>query len=250
MKILVSVKRVPDYETKVRPRADGKGIETAGLRWIMNPFDEIAVEEAVRLKEKKHFSEVVVVTFGPAECVEQLRKALAIGADRAIHVQLDGECDSDLAARLLQALYNREQPRLVLMGKQAIDSDAGQTPQLLATYLDIAHGSFASAIAVEGDAALTVTREVDGGLETVRLPLPAVVSTDLRLNTPRYVALPGILAAKKKPLETVAAATLGVELTTKVRVRQLSLPPQRGRGRMVSGAEELVRVLRDEAKVL
>jgi electron transfer flavoprotein beta subunit len=249
MKILVPIKRVPDYAVKVKIAADGSGIETEGVKWIANPFDEIAVEEALRLRESGVAEEVVVVTIGPEGAEQQLRYGMAMGADRGIHVIHNGELDSDLASRVLVALAKREEFPLIILGKQSIDSDANQTGQLVATRLGRALATFASRVVIEGDSAV-VTREVDGGLETIRIPIPAVITTDLRLNEPRYASLPGIMKAKKKPVEQITMETLGVSPTVAVRVRRLSLPAKRGAGRKVADVAELVQVLRDEAKVL
>lgn len=249
MNILVPLKRVPDYAVKVKVKADGSGIETDGIKWIANPFDEIAVEEALRLKEAGVASEVVVITIGPEAAEQQLRYGMAMGADRGIHVVYDGELDSDLASRILAAVAKQGDYPLVILGKQSIDSDANQTGQLLAMRLERSLASFASRVVVEGTVAV-VTREVDGGLETVKIPLPAVITTDLRLNEPRYASLPGIMKAKKKPVEQLTVEQLGVTATTAVRVHRLSLPQKRGAGRKVADVAELVRVLKEEAKVL
>ena len=255
MKILVPVKRVPDYEAKITVKADGSGIESGNLKWIMNPFEEIAVEEAVRLKEARakagQNTEVLICSIGGAACSEQIRKGLAIGADRGVLVEYDGIIDSDLAARVLAELCRREAPDLVLVGKQAIDSDAAQTPSNLARRLKWPLASFASKLPlVEGAATFHVTREVDGGLETVELELPAVISTDLRLNTPRYVALPGIMAAKKKPLDSLPIAQLGIDLGLKSEMVRLHPPIKRVGGRRVKSVTELVSALKSEFGVL
>ena len=239
MKILVPIKRVPDYEAKIKVKADGSGIETDGIKWIVNPFDEIAVEEALKLKEAGKATEVVVTLVGPADAQQQLRYAMAMGADSGVHVVYDGAVDSDLASR-----YG-----LVIMGKQAIDSDASQTPQLLAARLDLPQACFASKVVIDG-ATATVTREVDGGLETIKVAVPCVISTDLRLNTPRYASLPGIMKAKKKPLEEIPLATLGLDLAPKVVVKKMSPPPKRKGGKKVESVEALVKALQEEAKVL
>lgn len=249
MKVLVPVKRVPDYQAKVKVKADGSGIETSGIKWIVNPFDEIAVEEALKLKEAGTASEVVVVGIGPDDVATQLRYAMAMGTDSGILVKYDGTIDSDLASRVLAAVYQRGEYGVVLMGKQSIDSDANQTAQLLAARLDLPQACFASKVEI-ADGNATVTREVDGGLETDRLPLPCIISTDLRLNTPRYASLPGIMKAKKKPLEEIALADLGVDTTPKVRVLRMSPPPQRQAGKKVESVEALVKALQEEAKVL
>lgn len=250
-RILVTIKRVPDYETKIKINADGSGIQTDGIKWIVNPFDEIAVEEAVRIKEARPDVEIVVAAIGPAGATEQLRTALAIGADRAVLVVSDAPVDSDAAARVFAEIYKKEACDLVILGKQAIDSDANQTGQILAALLDIPQATFASKLVLDelGQSA-TVTREVDGGLETLLVNLPAVVTTDLRLNEPRYPSLPGIVKAKKKPLEEIPIATLGVDVAPKVQVVRMETPGQRKAGVKVSSVAELVDKLRNEAKVL
>lgn len=249
MKILVPIKRVPDYGAKIKIKADGSGVETDGVKWVVNPFDEIAVEEAIKIKEAGKADEVVVATIGPADAATQIRYALAMGGDRGILVKHDGELDSDLASRLLAALCKKESYGLIILGKQAVDSDAGQTPQLLAAQLDLPQACFASKLVLEDSAAL-VTREVDGGLETIRVPRPCVISTDLRLNTPRYASLPGIMKAKKKPLDEIDAASLGVELAPKIKVRKVTPPPSRQAGRKVDSVEALVKALHEEGKVI
>jgi electron transfer flavoprotein beta subunit len=249
MKILVPVKRVPDYQAKVRVKADGSGIETDGIKWIVNPFDEIAVEEALKLKEAGAATEVIVVGIGPEDVQTQLRYALAMGADSAILVKTTDTVDSDLASRVLAALCGRADYRIVLMGKQAIDSDASQTPQLLAARTQRPQATFASKVLLEAGHAV-VTREVDGGLETIRVPLPCVISTDLRLNTPRYASLPGIMKAKKKPMEEIEIGSLGIDLTPKVRLLRMIAPGKRQAGRKVGTVAELVQALQNEAKVL
>jgi len=249
MKILVPIKRVTDYEAKIKVRSDGSGIETEGIKWIVNPFDEIAVEEAVKLKEAGKAEEVVVVSIGVSDTTAQLRYSMAIGADRAILVTTDQYVDSDLASRVLEHVYKQGEYDLVLMGKQSIDSDASQTPQLLAARLNLPQASFASKIVID-DGAVIVTREVDGGLETVKVPTPCVVSTDLRLNTPRYAPLPGIMKAKKKPLEEIPLEDLGLDLTLKIKILKMSPPPIRQAGRKVESVEELVKALKEEAKVI
>ena len=249
MKILVSVKKVPDYQAKIKVKADGSGIETEGVKWIVNPFDEIAVEEALRLKEAGKATEVVVVGVGDADVQTQLRYALAMGADSGILVKCDGVCDSDLASRAIAEIYKKGSYGLVIMGKQAIDSDANQTAQLLAARLGIAQACFASKVIIE-DGAAVVTREVDGGLETIKIPTPCVISTDLRLNEPRYASLPGIMKAKKKPLDEVTIESLGLDIAPKIRVLKMSLPAKRQAGRKVADVEELLRVLQQDAKVL
>ena len=251
MKILVAVKRVVDYAVKIRVKADGSGIELANVKMSMNPFDEIAVEEAVRLKEKGTASEVVVVSIGSSKAQETLRTGLAIGADRAILVETaEGAIVEPLAvAKILKGIAAAEQPQLVIMGKQAIDDDCNQTGQMLAALLGWPQGTFASKI--EPDAgSVSVTREVDGGLETLKLRLPAVVTTDLRLNEPRYPSLPNIMKAKKKPLETKKPEDFGVDLAPRLQVVKTTEPPQRKGGVKVSDVAELVRKLKTEAGVL
>ncbi len=249
MKLLIPVKRVVDFNVKVRVRADGSGVETAGVKMSMNPFDEIAVEEAVRLREKGIATEIVAVSMGVAQCAETIRTALAMGADRGILVETDAELQPLAVAKLLRALVEREQPRLVIMGKQAIDDDMNATGQMLAALLGWAQGTFASKIAVEGDT-LNVTREVDGGLETVALALPAIVTTDLRLNEPRYASLPNIMKARKKPIQTLKPADLGIDPTPRLTVVKVSEPPRRQAGQKVGSVAELVAKLRTEAKVI
>ena len=249
MKLLVAVKRVIDYNVKIRVKADTSGVETANVKFSMNPFDEIAVEEAVRLKEAGHASEIVVVSMGPAAAQETLRTALAMGADRGILVTSDDELQPLAVAKLLQALVAREQPGLVILGKQAIDDDSNQTGQMLAALLGWPQGTFASKVAVAGDT-LDVTREVDGGLETVAVTLPAVVTTDLRLNEPRYASLPNIMKAKKKPVDTLSAAELGVDTAPRLLTLKVEEPPRRKAGAKVASVAELVAKLRTEAKVI
>ena len=249
MKVLVPVKRVVDYNVKVRVRADGTGVETAGVKMSMNPFDEIAVEEAIRLKEKGVASEIVAVSLGVAACSETIRTALAMGADRGILVETDVELQPLAVARLLRALAEREQPRLMILGKQAIDDDMNATGQMLAALLGWPQGTFASKLTIEGDTAM-VTREVDGGLETVALTLPAIVTTDLRLNEPRYASLPNIMKARKKPIETVTPAALGVDPAPRLRVLKVTEPPKRKAGAKVASVAELVARLKTEAKVI
>lgn len=249
MKIIVSVKRVVDYNVRVRVKADGSGVETAGVKMSMNPFDEIAVEEAVRLKEKNIATEVVVVTLGPDAAQDVLRSALAMGADRAIQVVVDQEISSLTAAKLLKKVVEKEQPQLVILGKQAIDDDAGQTGQMLAGLLGWGQGTFASKVVIENGAA-AVTREIDGGLMTVSLKLPAVVTTDLRLNEPRYPALPNIMKARSKPLAKMTTQELGVELSSKVTRLKTEEPKKRKGGGKVKDVAELVDKLKNEAKVI
>lgn len=249
MKILVPVKRVVDYNVKVRVKADGSGVDIANVKMSMNPFDEIAVEEAVRLKEKGVASEVVAVSCGVAQCQETLRTAMAIGADRAILVETDVELQPLAVAKLLKALVDREAPQLVILGKQAIDDDANQTGQMLAALLDWPQATFASKVEVKGSE-VEVTREIDGGLETLALQLPAVVTTDLRLNEPRYVTLPNIMKAKKKPLDSVKPADLGVDVTPRLTTLKVAEPPKRSAGIKVPDVATLVDKLRNEAKVI
>src|SRR5213594_829117 len=249
MKILVPVKRVVDYNVKVRVKSDGTGVDIANVKMSMNPFDEIAVEEATRLKEKGAVSEVIAVSCGVAQCQETLRTAMAIGADRAILVETTEELQPLAVAKLLKALVDKEQPQLVILGKQAIDDDCNQTGQMLAAVLDWGQATFASKVEAQGGT-VTVTREVDGGLETVKLPLPAVVTTDLRLNEPRYATLPNIMKAKKKPLEVVTPAALGVDVTPRMKMLKVSEPPKRSAGVKVPDVATLVAKLKNEAKVI
>ncbi len=249
MKILVPVKRVVDYNVKVRVKADGSGVETAGVKMSMNPFDEIAVEEAVRLKEKGIATEIIAVSLGLAQCAETLRTALAMGADRGILVETEVDLQPLAVAKLLRALVDREAPRVVILGKQAIDDDMGATGQMLAALLGWPQGTFASRLVFEGDV-LSVTREVDGGLETVALALPAIVTTDLRLNEPRYASLPNIMKARKKPIETLKPADLGVDPAPRLSVIKVAEPPRRQAGVRVGSVAELVARLRTEAKVI
>jgi electron transfer flavoprotein beta subunit len=249
MKVLVPVKRVVDYNVKIRVKADGSGVETANVKMSMNPFDEIAVEEAVRLKESKAATEVVAVSLGVQAAQETLRTALAMGADRAIHVVTDAELQPLAVAKLLKAIVDKEQPQLVIMGKQAIDDDANQTGQMLAALLGWSQGTFASKV-VPGADAVTVTREVDGGLETIELKLPAVVTTDLRLNEPRYASLPNIMKAKKKPIDSMSPADLGVDPAPRLKTLKVAEPPKRSAGIKVKTVQELVDKLKNEAKVI
>ncbi|AXK38387.1 electron transfer flavoprotein subunit beta/FixA family protein [Crenobacter cavernae] len=249
MKALVAVKRVVDFNVKVRAKADGSDVDIANVKMSMNPFDEIAVEEAVRLKEAGKVSEVVVVSLGVKGCEETLRTALAMGADRAVHVETDAQLEPLAVAKLLKAIADKEQPQLVIVGKQAIDDDANQTGQMLAALLGWPQGTFASKVEVAGGA-IAVTREVDGGLETVELKLPALVTTDLRLNEPRYVKLPNIMAAKKKPLDKLSVEALGVDITPRLTVLKVAEPAGRKAGIKVANAAELVAKLKNEAKVL
>ena len=249
MKILVPVKRVIDYNVKVRVKADGSGVDLSNVKMSMNPFDEIAVEKAVRLRENGAASEVVVVSCGTAASQETLRTALAIGADRAILVESDADLQPLAIAKLLKALLDKEQPGLVIAGKQAIDDDCNQTGQMLAALADLPQATFASKVEVAEGAAI-VTREVDGGLETLRLNLPAVITTDLRLNEPRYVTLPNIMKAKKKPLDTIKPDALGVDVTPRLKTLKVSEPPSRSAGVKVPDVATLVAKLKNEAKVI
>jgi electron transfer flavoprotein beta subunit len=249
MKVLVPVKRVVDFNVKVRVRSDGTGVDIANVKMSMNPFDEIAVEEAVRLKEKGVVTEIIAVSCGVTHCQETLRTAMAIGADRAILVETDAELQPLAVAKLLKALVDKEQPGLVILGKQAIDDDCNQTGQMLAALANLAQATFASKVEI-ADGTAKVTREVDGGLETVSVNLPAVVTTDLRLNEPRYVTLPNIMKAKKKPLETVKPADLGVDVMPRIKTLNVSEPPKRGAGVKVPDVGTLVAKLKNEAKVI
>lgn len=249
MKILVSVKRVVDHNVKVRVKPDGSGIDLDNLKMALNPFCEIAVEEAVRLKEEGVASEVIVVTVGDKKSQEQLRSALAMGVDRGIQVDADAKGSSLIVAKLLAKIVEREQPGMVILGKQSIDSDNNQTGQMLAALTDMGQGTFASDITVEGEH-LSVTREIDGGLQTLRLKLPAIVTTDLRLNEPRYASLPNIMKAKRKPLEVLSAEELGVDTTSNVTVLAVEPPVERQAGVKVASIEELVDKLKNEAKVI
>ena len=249
MKVIVPVKRVLDFNVKARVKPDGSGVDLANVKMSMNPFDEIAVEEAVRLKEKGVASEVVAVSCGAAQCQETLRTALAIGADRAIHVETGAELQPLAVAKLLQRLLDKERPGLVILGKQAIDDDNNQTGQMLAALADLPQATFASKVEV-ADGKATVTREIDGGLETLSVDLPAIVTTDLRLNEPRYVTLPNIMKAKKKPLEVVKPADLGVDVSPRLKTLQVSEPPRRGAGVKVPDVAALVAKLKNEAKVI
>jgi electron transfer flavoprotein beta subunit len=249
MKILVPVKRVVDFNVKVRVKSDGTGVDIANVKMSMNPFDEIAVEEAVRLKEKGAATEVIAVSCGVQQCQETLRTAMAIGADRAILVQCDDELQPLAVAKLLKALVDKEQPGLVILGKQAIDDDCNQTGQMLAALCDLPQATFASKVEVAGDSA-NVTREVDGGLETLKVKLPAVITTDLRLNEPRYVTLPNIMKAKKKQMDVVKPADLGVDVKAHLKILKVSEPPKRGAGVKVPDVATLVAKLKTEAKVI
>jgi len=249
MKILVGVKRVVDFNVKVRVRGDGSGVETANVKMSMNPFDEIAVEEAVRLKEAGAATEIVVVSCGAQACQETLRTALAIGADRAILVETEVELQPLAVAKLLRAIAQKESPQLVILGKQAIDDDCNQTGQMLAALLGWPQATFASKVKIS-DGKAEVTREVDGGLETLSIKMPAVVTTDLRLNEPRYVTLPNIMKAKKKPLEVLKPDALGVDVAPRLKTLKVEEPPKRKAGVKVPDARTLVAKLRNEAKVI
>ncbi|MBW8896649.1 MAG: electron transfer flavoprotein subunit beta/FixA family protein [Massilia sp.] len=249
MKVLVPVKRVVDYNVKVRVKSDGTGVDIANVKMSMNPFDEIAVEEATRLKESGKVTEVVAVSAGVAQCQETLRTAMAIGADRGILVETSAELEPLAVAKLLKALADKEQPQLIILGKQAIDDDSNQTGQMLAALLGWPQATFASKVVLE-DGKVTVTREVDGGLETVQLTLPAIVTTDLRLNEPRYVTLPNIMKAKKKPLTTVKPEDLGVDVTPRLKTVKVAEPAKRSAGVKVPDVATLVQKLRTEAKVI
>jgi electron transfer flavoprotein beta subunit len=249
MKLLVAVKRVVDFNVKVRVKADGTGVETANVKMSMNPFDEIAVEEAVRMKEQGKAKEIVAVSMGPAQCQETIRTALAMGADRGIHVLHDGELQPLAVAKLLKAIADKEKPDLVILGKQAIDDDSNQTGQMLAALMGVPQATFASKVAV-ADGGLTVTREVDGGLETIKIKLPAVVTTDLRLNEPRYASLPNIMKAKKKPIEQLKPDQLGVDPAPRLVTLKVVEPAKRQGGVKVKTVQELVDKLKNEAKVI
>ena len=249
MKVLVPVKRVVDYNVKVRVKSDQTGVDIANVKMSMNPFDEIAIEEAVRLKEKGAATEIIAVSCGVPQCQETLRTAMAIGADRGILVETDVELQPLAVAKLLKAIVDKEKPDLVIVGKQAIDDDANQTGQMLAALADLPQGTFASKVELI-DGRAQVTREVDGGLETISISLPAVITADLRLNEPRYVTLPNIMKAKKKPLETVKPADLGVDVTPRLKTLKVSEPPARKAGARVPDVATLVAKLKTEAKVL
>jgi electron transfer flavoprotein beta subunit len=249
MKVLVAVKRVVDYNVKVRVKSDGTGVDIANVKMSMNPFDEIAVEEAMRLKEAGVATEVVVVSCGVTQCQETLRTAMAIGADRAVLVETDVELQPLAVAKLLKAVADKEQPQLIILGKQAIDDDCNQTGQMVAALLGWPQATFASKVAVDGPS-VKVTREVDGGLETIALTLPSVITTDLRLNEPRYVTLPNIMKAKKKPLEVLKPADLGVDPAPRLKTLKVAEPPKRSAGVIVADAAALVAKLRTEAKVI
>lgn len=249
MKILVSVKRVVDYNVKVRAKADGSGVELANVKMSMNPFDEIAVEEAIQLKEKGVATEVVAVSIGPDSVQETLRQAQALGADKAIHIHTDAPVQPLGAAKLLKAVVEKESPNLVIMGKQAIDDDANQTGQMLAALLGWGQGTFGSKLELDGSEA-KITREVDGGLATVACKLPCVMTTDLRLNTPRFAKLPDIMKARSKPLDKIPAADLGVDIAPKVELVKVAEPAKRQGGAKVKTVDELIEKLKNEAQVL
>jgi electron transfer flavoprotein beta subunit len=249
MKILVAVKRVVDYNVKIRVKSDGSGVDLANVKMSMNPFDEIAVEEAVRLRESGVATEVVVVSAGPTQCQETLRTALAIGADRAILVETDLELQPLAVAKILKTLCEKEQAQIVILGKQAIDDDSNQTGQMLASLLDIPQATFASKVVI-ADGKASVTREVDGGLETILITLPAVITTDLRLNEPRYVTLPNIMKAKKKILEMMKPEELGIDIAPRLKTIKVEEPPKRSAGVIVSDVTALVEKLKNEAKVI
>ena len=249
MKVLVPVKRVVDYNVKVRVKSDGTGVDIANVKMSMNPFDEIAVEEAVRLREKGFATEVIVVSCGVTQCQETLRTAMAIGADRAILVECVDELQPLAVAKLLKALVDKEQPGLIILGKQAIDDDCNQTGQMLAALAGLSQGTFASKVEIV-DGKARVTREIDGGSEILSLSLPAVITTDLRLNEPRYVTLPNIMKAKKKPLEVFKPADLGVDVAPRIKTLKVVEPPKRGAGIKVADVATLVNKLKNEAKVI
>jgi electron transfer flavoprotein beta subunit len=248
MKLLVAVKRVVDYNVKIRVKADESGVELANVKMSMNPFDEIAVEEAVRLKEAGTATEIITVSVGPAQCQETIRTSLAMGADRGIHVKTDDELQPLAVAKLLKAIIDEEKPDLVILGKQAIDDDSNQTGQMLAGLLGWAQGTFASKIEFDGDKA-KVTREVDGGLETISIQMPAIVTTDLRLNEPRYASLPNIMKAKKKPIDEKAPGDYGVDTAPRLTTLKVTEPPKRSAGIKVADAAELVAKLREEGVI-
>ncbi len=248
MKALVSVKRVVDYNVRIQVKPDGSGVVTDGVKMSMNPFDEIAMEEAVRLKEKGKLTEIIAVTIGGAKCEETLRTALAFGADRAIHIKEEGEVQPLTAASALAAVFKKEDAKLFLLGKQAIDDDANQTGQMTAALLDVAQATFASKVEIDGDKA-KVTREVDAGLETLEIDLPAIITTDLRLNEPRYLKLPDIMKAKKKPVEAVTLADLGVTAAPGLKVTKTVAPPKRSKGVMVKTVDELIAALKGKGLI-
>jgi len=249
MKILVAVKRVVDYNVKVRPKADGTGVDLANVKMSINPFCEIAVEEAVRLKEAGIATEIVAVSIGPKQAQEQIRTALALGADRGIHIETDEALEPLALAKCLKGVIEKESPDLIITGKQSIDSDNNQTGQMLGALTGLPQGTFASEVKIE-DGKVNVTREIDGGLQTVQLTLPAIVTTDLRLNEPRYASLPNIMKAKKKPLDTMTPADIGVETTVRVTVLKVEPPPSRSAGIKVPDVDTLIDKLKNEAKVI
>ncbi|MEC7573579.1 MAG: electron transfer flavoprotein subunit beta/FixA family protein [Pseudomonadota bacterium] len=249
MKVLVPVKRVIDYNVKIRVKADQTGVETANVKMSMNPFDEIAVEEAVRLQEAGTATEVIAVSIGPQQCQETIRTALAMGADRGILIQTDDEVQPLAVAKLLKAVVDKESPDLVILGKQAIDDDSNQTGQMLAALLGWSQATFASNIELNGDSA-NITREVDGGLETVKVSMPCIVTTDLRLNEPRYASLPNIMKAKKKPIDQMAPADLSVDIAPRLTTLKVVEPPKREAGVMVEDVAQLVDKLQNETKVI
>ena len=250
MKILVTAKRVPDPESAIKVNSDGNGIVDAGIKWVVNPFDEIAIEEALKIKEAQGDSEVVVLSVGGPDCQEQLRTGLAMGCDRAILV--GGEnLDTTAVAKILVKIIEKESPDLVIMGKQAIDDDSNEVGQMTAQLLGWAQGTFISELTIaDGNASAQCVREVDGGLETISFPIPAIITADLRLNEPRYASLPGIMKARKKPLEEIDASSLGVDLTPRIIIKSMAPPPERQAGRLVESVDELVTALQSEAKVL
>lgn len=249
MKVLVTVKRVVDYNVKIRIKSDNTGVETANVKMSMNPFDEIGVEEALRLKEAGIASEVIACSVGPQQAQETIRTALAMGADRGIHVKVDDDVQPLGLAKTLKAVVEREEPGIVILGKQAIDNDNGQTGQMLSALLGWSQGTFASNLELDGDT-LTCTREVDAGLETIKLKMPAVITTDLRLNEPRYASLPNIMKAKKKPIDALTPEDLGADVAPRLTVISVNEPPEREAGVLVETAEELVSKLKNEAKVI
>ncbi|MBT5570223.1 MAG: electron transfer flavoprotein subunit beta/FixA family protein [Alphaproteobacteria bacterium] len=249
MKLLVPIKRVIDYNVKVRVKSDNTGVETSNVKMSMNPFDEIAVEEAVRMKEAGTVEEIIAVSMGVQQCQETIRTALAMGADRGIHVKSDEELQPLAVAKLLKALVNKETPDLVILGKQAIDDDSNQTGQMLAALLDWPQGTFASGIELS-DGKAKVIREVDGGLETIEISTPAIITTDLRLNEPRYASLPNIMKAKKKPIEEISPEDLGIDVAPRLTTLKVEEPPKREAGMMVESVAELVEKLKNEAKVI
>jgi electron transfer flavoprotein beta subunit len=250
MKVLVAVKRVVDYNVKIRVKADKTGVETANVKMSMNPFDEIAVEEAVRLKEQGKATEVIAFSAGPQQCQETIRTALAMGADRGIHVNTDADLQPLAVAKLLKAVAEKEQPGLIIVGKQAIDDDSNQTGQMLAALLGWSQGTFANKLVINGDGSADLKREIDGGLENVKLKLPAVITTDLRLNEPRYASLPNIMKAKKKPIDAQTPESLGVDVAPRLKTLKVEEPPGRKAGIKVKTVAELVDKLKNEAGVL